>query len=121
VQLDDFAKSRGWKIVGQNKNELVHFGARKAQTFVNEVKREIWIYLTASRGSEVRVVEFADEVSHAVNAIRGIGDGNSALIHLRNFADAANSTLIPYTANERRIILGFNDILAKYANQMDGA
>jgi len=100
-QLDQFASARGWTIVGQDTNELVHFGAPAASTAVDETSRTIQICLTADRASKVRAVEFADEVSHAVNAIRGVPDGNSAAFHIRNFSDAANSTLIPYTAEKR--------------------
>lgn len=119
-KMEDYALENGWKIIGQHKNELVHFGRKSAYVDVDEVNKTICIYLTADDADGVRVVEYADEISHAVNAVRGVDDGNSVRIHLRNFDDAGNSTLIPYTESERAAIIGFRRVLAKYAEDMDG-
>jgi len=117
-KLDDYAKAKGWRIVGKNKNELVHLESSSAYTDIDPATKTIKIHLTAEKGSAVRAVEFADETSHAINAIRGVEDSNAVTHHIRNFADAADSRLIPYTAEEREAIRVFRNVLVKYHDSM---
>jgi len=118
--LDNFATANGWRIVGEG-HELVHFNSPRAFTEVDEATKTIRIYLTAESGSSVRVVEFADEISHAVNAIQGKPNANSMGAHVTYFDDAANSTLIPYTPQERAALTTARNVLEQFADEFDGA
>ena len=60
-------------------------------------------------------LEFADEISHAVNAICGKPNANNMLQHAGYFANAANSTLIPYTKLERAALTKAMEVFPKFA------
>jgi hypothetical protein len=119
VSLEDFATANGWKIIGESRGELVHYGARKAATEVDKASKTIKIYLTAEKASSVRLVEFADEVSHAINAICGKPNSNGWSAHARYFADAVKSTLIPYTTAERTALQHAVEVLVMFADDFD--
>jgi hypothetical protein len=100
VALDELAQLHGWKIIGENANELVHFNSPKAFTYVDDVAKEIKIYLTAQSGSSVRLVELFDEVGHAVNAILGRPNFDDLASEIRNFRQLLADGILPLTQAE---------------------